>query len=79
MCRSRVIMDGKNISSGSDVQAIFAAVNKNLDELDARLNFSDRLKGRKVIIKPNLVTVFHQLGMRMRIIRNLLVTGYWMQ
>ncbi len=46
-----------------DVRAIQAAVKENLTELDARVRFTEKLRGRKVVIKPNLVTVFHNLGM----------------
>jgi uncharacterized protein (DUF362 family) len=49
-----------------DVQAIQAAVFENLNRLDAEIHFTDRIRGRKVIIKPNLVTVFHDLGMLQR-------------
>lgn len=46
-----------------DVKAIKAAVRENLETLDAEIHFTAKIKGRKVIIKPNLVTVFHDLGM----------------
>ena len=46
-----------------DIQAIKAAVRQNLTDLDARVHFTDHLRGKKVVIKPNLVTVFHRLGM----------------
>ena len=46
-----------------DIRAVNAAVNQNLTELDARIHFTERLAGKKVVIKPNLVTVFHDLGM----------------
>ena len=46
-----------------DIQAINAAVAQNLSDLDARVHFTDKLRGKKVVIKPNLVTVFHNLGM----------------
>ncbi len=45
-----------------DVRAIRAAVNENLRQLDEKTHFTDRIKNRKVIIKPNLVCVFHNLG-----------------
>ncbi len=47
-----------------DIQAIREAVSKNLTELDQRVHFTDKLRGKKVVIKPNLVTVFHNLGMQ---------------
>ncbi|MRR29700.1 DUF362 domain-containing protein [bacterium] len=46
-----------------DIQTVNAAVNQNLTELDARVHFTEKLRGKKVVIKPNLVTVFHKLGM----------------
>lgn len=46
-----------------DIRAVNAAVTQNLTELDARIHFTERLAGKKVVIKPNLVTVFHDLGM----------------
>ena len=46
-----------------DVQAIRAAVAGALDKLDSRVHFSEQLKGnRPVIIKPNLVSVYHDSG-----------------
>lgn len=47
-----------------DVRAIHTAVRENLTRLDERVHFTDRIRGRKVILKPNLVTVFHRLGMK---------------
>lgn len=49
-----------------DVKAIKAVVNENLEKLDAEIHFTEKLRNRKVIIKPNLVTVFHDLGMKKR-------------
>ena len=40
-----------------DVKAIRETVFKNLDELDARIGWKDTFKGKKVIVKPNLVFV----------------------
>ncbi len=49
--------------SREDVIAIREAVNAALDKLDARVGFTGRLKGhRPVIIKPNLVSVYHDSG-----------------
>ncbi|HEY9086866.1 MAG TPA: DUF362 domain-containing protein [Anaerolineaceae bacterium] len=48
----------------ADVQAIRAAVWDNLRQLDARTGFCSRIDGKPVILKPNLVTVFHWLGTR---------------
>lgn len=47
-----------------DIRAIQAAVRENLEQLDARIHFTERLRDQKVILKPNLVTVFHRLGMK---------------
>jgi len=49
-----------------DVRAIRAAVEENLSRLDDRLHFTDQIRGRKVVLKPNLVTVFHDLGTQKR-------------
>lgn len=49
-----------------DVKAIKAVVRESLEKLDAEIHFTEKLRGRKVIIKPNLVTVFHDLGMTKR-------------
>jgi uncharacterized protein (DUF362 family) len=49
-----------------DVQAIQAVVFNNLQKLDDEIHFTERIIDRKVLIKPNLVTVFHDLGMPVR-------------
>ena len=49
-----------------DVKAIKAVVWENLKKLDEEIHFTEKLSDRKVIIKPNLVTVFHDLGMLKR-------------
>lgn len=49
-----------------DVQSIRQALAENLNRLDERIHFTDQLRERKVVIKPNLVTVFHDLGTRAR-------------
>ncbi len=46
-----------------DIQAIYHLVEQNLSMLDERIHFSQRLSGKRVIIKPNLVTVYHQMGL----------------
>lgn len=38
-----------------DVKAIKATVRKSLDDLDAATGWKDKFRGRKVLIKPNLV------------------------
>ncbi len=50
----------------ADVRAIRAAVFESLQKLDAEIGFTARLRGRRVLLKPNLVTVFHNLGMQER-------------
>ena len=46
-----------------DVKAIRETVFAALDDLNAKTNFSEELKNnRKVIIKPNLVNVYHNSG-----------------
>ena len=49
-----------------DVQAIHTVVFENLRKLDNEIHFTERILDRKVLIKPNLVTVFHDLGMPVR-------------
>lgn len=49
-----------------DVQAIQTAVRENLLALDEKIHFTEKIRNKKVIIKPNLVTVFHDLGMKER-------------
>ncbi|HSN94785.1 MAG TPA: DUF362 domain-containing protein [Anaerolineaceae bacterium] len=49
-----------------DVKAIKATVRENLEKLDAEIHFTAKIRGHRVIIKPNLVTVFHDLGMTKR-------------
>ncbi len=45
-----------------DVQAIRLALTETLLTLDHHAPFLERLRGQKVVIKPNLVTVYHQMG-----------------
>ncbi len=45
-----------------DVAAITRTVHENLERLDRLSGFTRQLQGRRVIIKPNLVTVFHNAG-----------------
>ncbi len=52
--------------SRPDVQAIQALVYENLRKLDEKIHFTQRIIDRKVLIKPNLVTVFHDLGLPVR-------------
>ena len=57
---------GREYEAREEVQAIRDTVFRNLETLDGEIHFSRRLQDRKVLIKPNLVTVFHELGMRER-------------
>lgn len=46
-----------------DIQAIYQLVEENLGALNQRTHYSERLAGRRVILKPNLVTVYHHMGL----------------
>ena len=46
-----------------EVAAIRDAVFSALDRLDAATGFAARLRGRPVLVKPNLVTVYHRMGL----------------
>jgi uncharacterized protein (DUF362 family) len=48
----------------SDVQAIRETVFSNLDDLNDRTGFVDKMKGRTVLIKPNFVGVYHKAGFK---------------
>ena len=54
-----------NYDQRPDVTAIRSVVN-NLSRLDHEIHFTERIRERKVLIKPNLVTVFHDLGLPVR-------------
>ena len=45
-----------------DVKAIRETVRKNLDTLDEHTGWKNVFRGRKVLIKPNLVAVMHKSG-----------------
>jgi uncharacterized protein (DUF362 family) len=49
-----------------DIRAIRETVFTNLTTLDQKIHFTEKIINRKVLIKPNLVTVFHDLGMHER-------------
>jgi uncharacterized protein (DUF362 family) len=49
-----------------DICAIREAVFENLTTLDQKIHFTEKILQRKVLIKPNLVTVFHDLGLQKR-------------
>jgi len=47
-----------------DVQNIDETVRKNLDQLNEEIGFSEKIINRKVVIKPNLVSVYHKIGFK---------------
>lgn len=47
-----------------DVQEILTTVKRNLSKLDTKIHFLDQLQGKKVILKPNLVSVHHKFGFK---------------
>ncbi|PKL26130.1 MAG: hypothetical protein CVV47_03095 [Spirochaetae bacterium HGW-Spirochaetae-3] len=49
-----------------DVAAIRTAVFAALDRLEAETGISSRFSGRPALVKPNLVTVYHEMGMKRR-------------
>lgn len=49
-----------------DVQAIQRLVEENLSTLDRKTGFLKKMEGRKVLLKPNLVTVYSQMGLKER-------------
>jgi len=49
-----------------EVAAIRTAVFTALDRLEAETGISSRFKGRPALVKPNLVTVYHEMGLRRR-------------
>lgn len=48
----------------ADIKAIKATVRKSLDDLDAATGWKEKFRGRKVLIKPNLVFVTPKSGYR---------------
>ncbi|MCL2494930.1 MAG: DUF362 domain-containing protein [Oscillospiraceae bacterium] len=49
-----------------DVKEIRRVVFESLDALDARIGLNEKIAGRRVIIKPNLVAVFHNAGFKVK-------------
>ncbi|MBN2049307.1 MAG: DUF362 domain-containing protein [Spirochaetales bacterium] len=49
-----------------EVAAIRTAVFAALDRLEAESTISSRFSGRPVLVKPNLVTVYHNMGLQRR-------------
>ena len=55
----------KEYFNREDIKEIYRIVYKNLDELDAATGFSKKLAAcERLFIKPNLVAVYHQSGMK---------------
>jgi uncharacterized protein (DUF362 family) len=50
----------------ADIQAMYHLVDKNLSELDTQTGFITQLRDKKVVVKPNLVTVYSQMGLHER-------------
>ncbi|HSV56829.1 MAG TPA: DUF362 domain-containing protein [Magnetospirillaceae bacterium] len=53
--------------SRPEVRAVRDAVFSALDRLDAEAGISERFKGRPVLVKPNLVTVYQDMGLTRRV------------
>ncbi|MBU2511083.1 DUF362 domain-containing protein [bacterium] len=47
-----------------DIRNIDRTVIQNLEELDRRIDFTGSIKDKRIIIKPNLVSVFHKIGFK---------------
>lgn len=47
-----------------DIKAIRRTIYKNLDDLNSKINFVDEMRGKEIIIKPNLVSVYHNMGFK---------------
>ncbi len=47
-----------------DVSAIIDTVESNLNALNEKTDFVKKIQGRRVIIKPNFVGVFHKVGLK---------------
>lgn len=45
-----------------EVKNIIKTVKKNLADLDKETGFTDKIKGKKVLIKPNLVAPYYKMG-----------------
>jgi uncharacterized protein (DUF362 family) len=50
--------------SRPDIQAIHQLVEENLCTLDGKTGFLKQMEGKKVLIKPNLVTVYSGMGLK---------------
>ncbi|MBN2526984.1 MAG: DUF362 domain-containing protein [Deltaproteobacteria bacterium] len=54
----------KKYFAREDVGAIDEAVFNNLNALNSRCGFANTIRGRKVLIKPNFVAIYHKCGYR---------------
>ena len=45
-----------------EVAEIIRTVHKNLNDLNSKINFTDKINSKKVLIKPNLVTPYYKMG-----------------
>lgn len=61
-----------------DVRSIIELVEQNLSLLDEKTGFTEKLKNKKVVIKPNLVMVVHDAGFKDRDTRKAPIPGSWM-
>lgn len=48
----------------ADVKAIFETVYKNLNDLDEKSCWTENVRNRRVLIKPNFVAVYHKAGFK---------------
>lgn len=48
----------------NDVKAIIRTVHENLDDLNEKSGFVEKLRNKRVLLKPNFVAVFHKLGFK---------------
>jgi uncharacterized protein (DUF362 family) len=48
----------------ADVRAIRETVYRCLDDLDGNIHFTEKIRDRRVLIKPNLVGVYHRFGFK---------------
>lgn len=47
-----------------DVKEIRRVVFESLDKLNEKIDLADEIKGRHIIIKPNLVQIYHKIGFK---------------
>lgn len=54
----------KRYFAREDIKAIKETVYKNLNDLNSKINFAEKMKGKDILIKPNLVSVYHNMGFK---------------